>query len=101
MPTMASHTATIMPIIREEDILVLQGILEGKPACGGSHWFGYSQRITTRFGLRLAGLLRASRAAGDPDLHLRHGVRSRKRRQRTSVAWVPAPTYKIIVSDVI
>src|SRR5579859_340996 len=45
---MASHRPTKMPITREEDILALQTILEGKPACRGPGRFADGETITGR-----------------------------------------------------
>src|ERR1700682_746693 len=101
MPTTASQTPTRVAMIREEDIRVLQGILEGKLTCCCPHCFANGQTITARLISAARSLLRASRAAGDPDLHLRHGLRAGKRRQCPSVTRAPAPADKVVVRYVV
>src|SRR6266404_928780 len=100
MPTIASHNPNKMPIIRDEDILALQVILEGKPAHRRPRYFADSETITAPFNF-CGSLLRASRAPGDPDLHLRHRVRPRKGWQGSSITRVPPPADQIIVGYVV
>ena len=100
MPTIASHNPNKMPIIRDEDILVLHVILEGKPAHRRPRYFTDSETITAPFNF-CGSLLRANRAPGDPDLHLRRRVRPRKGRQGSAIPGVPAPADQIIIGYVV
>src|SRR5258707_14212185 len=99
MPTNASHSPSRIPMIREKDIRVLRDILEGKLAGRRPRSCVDGQTITARFICSPHNLLWASRAAGDPDLHLRHSVAAGKRRHCPSVARTPAPPHKVVLAD--
>src|SRR6266481_1328336 len=101
MPTTASQIPAMIAMIREEDILVLRNIVEGNLACWRPRSGVDSQSITAQFICPVPYLLRASRAARNPHLHLLDGVRTGKRRQSPPLARVPAPADKIVVSNVV
>src|SRR5260370_32138463 len=101
MPTTASHSPSRIPMIREKDILVLRDILEGKLAGRRPRSWVDGQTITARFICSPHNLLWASRAAGDPDLHLRHSVAAGKRRHCPSLARTPAPPHKVVLADMV
>jgi hypothetical protein len=46
-------------------------------------------------------LLRAGRAAVDPNLQLSNGFGAVERRQCPAVAWIPAPTDQIVLGNMI
>src|SRR5260370_13430108 len=98
MPTTASHSPSRIPMIREKDILVLRDILEGKLAGRRPRSWVDGQTITARFICSPHNLLWASRAAGNPDLHLRHSVAAGKRRPRPSLAPTPPPPPQDLLS---
>src|SRR5260370_16172271 len=96
MPPTASHSPSRMPIIGEKDILVLRDILEGKLAGRRPRSCVDGQTITARFICSPHNLLWASRAARNPDLHLRHSVAAGKRRPLPSLAPDPTPPPKVV-----
>src|ERR1700687_4494374 len=101
MHTTASQTPTRVAMIREEDIRVLQGILEGKLTCCCPHCFANGQTITARLISAARSLLRASRAAGDPDLHLPRGRGGGKRGKCPPLPGAPPPADKVVVRYVV
>src|SRR5260370_24930431 len=103
MPTTASHSPSRIPMIREKDILVLRDILEGKLAGRRPRSCVDGQTITARFICSPHNLLWlwASRAARDPDLHLRHSVAAGKRPHRPSLPPTPPPPPQRAPSDLV